>query len=236
MLRKITLSLLLLVSLGIMLPLAGSLAHGLRQSIEMNSSVQHRHHSKAWWRRHRARVRKRRAAALARRNAILSARLLNVPDATSGAHAAGDSELSSTATNLTAGLPGTMAVSVVALSRPNPTFLTSREEKRMLAGVAVTDLRRIVIDKMMVSGGWVTNDFVREVDGSRVFIVTAQTPKDATSPEKAWNFYFTEVDGRIYGLTTNAAAGFTERMATEAERYLGTLRAKSATQPATDKR
>jgi hypothetical protein len=224
MLRKITLSLLLLVSLGIMLPLAGSLAHGLRQSIEMNSSVQHRHHSKAWWRRHRARVRKRRAAALARRNA------------TSGAHAAGDSELSSTATNLTAGLPGTMAVSVVALSRPNPTFLTSREEKRLLAGVAVSDLRRIVIDKMMVSGGWVTNDFVREVDGSRVFVVTAQTPKDATSPEKAWNFYFTEVDGRIYGLTTNAAAGSTERMATEAERYLGTLRAKSATPPAIDKR
>lgn len=236
MLRKITLSLLLLVSLGIMLPLAGSLAHGLRQSIEMNSSVQRRHHSKAWWRRHRARVRKRRAAALARRNAILSASLLNTPDATAGAHAAGNSELSSTETNLTSALPGTMAVSVVALSRPNPTFLTSREEKRMLAGVAVSDLRRIVIDKMMVSGGWVTNDFVREVDGSRVFIVTAQTPKDTNSPEKAWNFYFTEVDGRIYGLTTNAPAGSTERMATEAERYLGTLRAKSATQPAIDKR
>jgi hypothetical protein len=234
MLRKITLSLLLLVSLGIMLPLAGSLAHGLRQSIEMSTSVNHRHHSRAWWRRHRARMRKRRAAALARRNAILSASLLNI-DTTSGAHAAGNSELRSTATNLTS-VAGTMAVSVVALSRPNPTFLTPREEKRMLAGVAVGDLRRIVIDKMMVSNGWVTNDYVREVNGSRVFIVTAQTPKDAQSPEKAWNFYFTEVGGRIYGVTTNAPAESADRMATEAERYIGTLRSTSATQPAVDQK
>jgi hypothetical protein len=247
MLRKITLSLLLLVSLGIMLPLAGSLAHGLRQSIEMSSSRQHRRHSHAWWRRHRARVRMRRAAALARRNAILNASLLNTSatDATSGsipalpngwAHAGGNSELRSKVTNPTSALPGSMAVSVVALSRPNPTFLTAREEKRMLAGVAVTDLRRIVIDKMMVSGGWVTNDFVREVNGARVFVVTAQTPRDANSPEKTWNFYFTEAGGRIYGLTTNAPVGSADRMATEAERYIGTLRSTSATQTAPDKR
>lgn len=240
MLRKITLSLLLLVSLGIMLPLAGSLAHGLRQSIEMSSSIHHhRHHSHAWWRRHRARLRMRRAAALARRNAILSASLLNTDETSgslpNGAHAAGNSELRSIATNPTSTLPGTMAVSVVALSRPNPTFLTAREEKRMLAGVAVSDLRRIVIDKMMVSGGWVTNDFVREVNGSRVFVVTAQTPKDASSPEKAWNFYFTEAGGRIYGVTTNAPVESAGRMATEAERYIGTLRSTSATQPAINK-
>src|SRR6267142_618552 len=225
MLRKITLSLLLLVLVGVMLPLAGSLAHGLRQSIEMSSSVHHRHHSKAWWRRHRARMRKRRAAALAQRNAILSASLLNT-DATSGAHAAGNSELRSTATNLISG-SGTMAVSVVALSRPNPTFLTAREEKRMLAGVAVADLRRIVIDKMMVSNGWVTNDFVREVNGNRVFVVTAQTPKDAQSPEKAWSFYFTEAGGRIYGVTTNAPLEFSDRMAGEAERFIGSFRSTS---------
>src|SRR4029079_5006894 len=75
-------------------------------------------------------------------------------------------------------LPGQMSLSVIALSRPNPVFLTSREEKNMLAGVAVTDLRRIVIDKMVAAGGWVTNDFVREVNGHRVFIVMARTPGD----------------------------------------------------------
>ena len=113
------------------------------------------------------------------------------------------------------------------MSRPNPTFLTSREEKKMLGGVAVADLRRMVIDKMVASGGWVVNDFVREVNGQRVFVVTAKTPKDALTPEKAWTFYFTEAGGRIYGLTTDAPVEFAERMTNEAERFIESLRAKA---------
>ena len=124
-------------------------------------------------------------------------------------------------------LPGTMNLAVVALSRPNPAFLTSREEKKMLGGVAVADLRRIVIDKMVASGGWVVNDFVREVNGARVFVVTGRTPKDALTPEKAWTFYFTEAGGRIYGLTTDSPVEYAERMTNEAERFIESLRAKA---------
>ena len=124
-------------------------------------------------------------------------------------------------------LPGQMNLAVVALSRPNPAFLTSREEKKMLGGVAVADLRRIVIDKMVSSGGWVVNDFVREVNGNRVFVVTARTPKDALTPEKAWTFYFTEAGGRIYGLTTDSPVEYAERMTNEAERFIESLRAKA---------
>jgi hypothetical protein len=127
-------------------------------------------------------------------------------------------------------LPGTMNLAVVALSRPNPAFLTSREEKKMLGGVAVADLRRIVIDKMVASGGWVVNDFVREVNGVRVFVVTGRTPKDALTPEKAWTFYFTEAGGRIYGLTTDSPVEFADRMTSEAERFIESLRAKAGTQ------
>ncbi len=126
-------------------------------------------------------------------------------------------------------LPGQMNISVVALSRPNPVFLTAREESKMLAGTPVADLRRIVIDKMVVAGGWVINDFVREINGSRVFVVTARTPRDANSPEKAWTFYFTESDGRIYGLTTDAPVDSAERMSTEAERFLNKLVISSQT-------
>ena len=122
-----------------------------------------------------------------------------------------------------------MNLAVVALSRPNPAFLTSREEKKMLGGVAVADLRRIVIDKMVASGGWVVNDFVREVNGTRVFVVTGRTPKDALTPEKAWTFYFTEAGGRIYGLTTDSPVEYAERMTSEAERFIDTLRAKAGT-------
>ena len=124
-------------------------------------------------------------------------------------------------------LPGTMNLAVVALSRPNPAFLTSREEKKMLGGVAVADLRRIVIDKMVASGGWVVNDFVREVNGARVFVVTGRTPKDALTPEKTWTFYFTEAGGRIYGLTTDAPVEYADRMTSEAERFIESLRTKA---------
>jgi hypothetical protein len=124
-------------------------------------------------------------------------------------------------------LPGQMNLSVVALSRPNPAFLTSREESRLLGGVAVGDLRRIVIDKMVTNGGWVVNDFVRQVNGARIFVVTARTPKDALTPEKAWTFYFTEAGGRIYGLTTDSPVEFADRMGTEAERFIQSLRARA---------
>lgn len=115
----------------------------------------------------------------------------------------------------------------MAQSRPNPGYLTAREERRLLAGVAIGDLRRIAIDKMISDGGWVTNDYFRDVSGHRVFIVTAQTPGDGRSPDKSWNFYFTEVNGRIYRLTTNTPQEFSERMAAEAESFIASFHAIS---------
>lgn len=119
--------------------------------------------------------------------------------------------------------PGEAALTVVAQSRPNPGYLTQREERRMLAGTAVADLRRIVIDKMITAGGWVVNDYQRDMAGYRVFVVIAQTPGDARSPEKSWNFYFTELNGRIYSLTTNTPRQFSDRMAADAEKFIATL-------------
>ena len=121
-------------------------------------------------------------------------------------------------------LPGELSIAVVALSRPNPAFLTAREEQKLLAGVAFGDLRRIVINRMVTAGGWVTNDYVREINGGRVFVVTAKTPRDGQTPEKVWTFYFTESGGRIYSLTTDSPAEHSERMSREAERFIGTLR------------
>ena len=280
MLRTIAISLMLLLTVGVMLPFANS-AHGVRQSTEVSMRRHHRYHSRAWWRRYRARLRKKRAAAaLAHRNAILGqpqnvpvtdvavnplANLPAVPtvDAyTSLPSAPANTALPSVSASATAPslpaapvrvsevkapkaseakvsvrtsvknppiLPGQMNLSVVALSRPNPVFLTAREESKLLGGTSISDLRRIVIDKMIVSGGWVTNDFVREVNGSRIFVVTARTPRDSRSPEKIWTFYFTEADGRIYGLTTDAPVDSAERMSTEAERFINKLHATPQT-------
>ena len=274
MLRPIAIALILVLSVGIMLPFANS-AHGVRQTVQVGQRRHHRYRSRAWWRRYRARLRQKRLAAeMAHRNQTLSlpqnlsvaelqgltgpqlpslpsnsatTTTLPPPEMTAAPVAAvsNSAHASSIVSNgetrprvvnpnhpafkssPAAPLPGTMNLAVVAMSRPNPAFLTSREEKKMLGGVAVADLRRMVIDKMVASGGWVVNDFVREVNGHRLFVVTAKTPKDALTPEKAWTFYFTEAGGRIYGLTTDAPVEFAERMTGEAERFIESLRVKA---------
>jgi hypothetical protein len=264
MLRKVTLSLLMLVSVVVMLPFDGSTAHGLRQSSASQQHRRYRRHSRAWWRRYRARLRFRRAAAaaaLAKRNAARqvaaqkSAAHTNLPlgpvfESATKVNAstrlvpkvpAGWSAMGSLngevrfRTEATTSVPSQATLSVVARSRPEPAYLTYREQSRMLSGVAFSDLRRIVIDKMINAGGWVINDYERKVNGARVFVVIAQTPSDGRSPEKAWNFYFAEVDGKIYSLTLNTPLQFSDRLAGEGERFLGSIgaTAKPSAQPAT---
>jgi hypothetical protein len=126
-----------------------------------------------------------------------------------------------------AAAPSQATLSVVARSRPNPAYVTQREQSRMLSGVSFSDLRRIVIEKMINAGGWVTNDYERQVDGARVFVVIAQTPSDGRSPEKSWNFYFAEVDGNIYSLTLNTPTQYSGSLAGEGQKFLASLRTKS---------
>jgi hypothetical protein len=245
MLRSITLSLLLLTSVGVMLPFEDSTAHGIRQSAGASRRAHYRRHSRAWWRRYRARLRRRREAALAHRNVplapfvpsagitginVASAVLPKLPTGWNTLSVANSGELkfrTSTGTG-TAAAPGQASLSVVALARPAPAYLTLREQRRLLSGVAFSDLRRIVIDKMIAAGGWVINDYERLVNGSKVFVVTAQTPGNGRSPQKSWNFYFTEVQGRIYSLTTNTPIEFSDRMSAEAEQFIDSLHANSA--------
>ena len=244
MFRTFTLSLLMLVSLVVMLPFASSTAHGLRQGSASQQQHHYRRHSRAWWRRHRARLRLRRAAALAHRSSPLGSVLANstVPNAAltlpklpagwNSATLVHGGELKFR-TEGSAAIPGQGTLAVVALSRPNPGYLTQREQRTMLSGVAFSDLRRIAIDKMINAGGWVINDYERQVNGARVFVVIAQTPSDGRSPEKAWNFYFAEVDGKIYSLTLNTPLEFSSKLTDEGEKFISSLavKANSTQQP-----
>jgi hypothetical protein len=240
MLRTITLSLLMLISVVVTLPFASSTAHGLGQSYASQQQRRYRRHSRAWWRRHRARLRLRRAAALAHRNSPLGPVFVTsiTPDATNAttppklpagwnnATVVNGSELRFR-TESSASIPGQGTLAVVARSRPNPAYLTQREQRTMLSGVSFSDLRRIAIDKMINAGGWVINDYERQVNGARVFVVIAQTPGDGRSPEKAWNFYFAEVDGKIYSLTLNTPLQFANQLAVEGEKFIASLGDKS---------
>lgn len=244
MLRTIVISALMLITFGAILPFDESEAYGIRQTAVVKRH-HYRKHSRAWWRRYRARLRRRRAATAlaAHRRAMMAVGLPQptpigyapptpmsprLPVGWSNVSAANTTEMKFRTSTDNTSAPGQATLTVVAQSRPMPNYLSVREQRRMLAGVSVSDLRRIVIDKMLTAGGWVTNDFQRDVNGHRVFVVTAQTPGDARTPEKSWNFYFTEIDGRVYSLTTNTPREFSDRMANEAETFIGSLHSNTA--------
>ena len=253
MLRRIALSLGLLVSVAVMLPLASSTAHNLR--FQFAPGHRFHHHSHAWWRRHRALLRRRqamlarrRALMAASRNGAMSAALPRLSDNHSVSTALALPELPSRS-DLAMPLPNGWLISsnvngvetfrvaaaagmseahaslaVVALASTNTNQILGREQRNSLGGVSFADLRRNVIDKMISAGGWVVNDRQREFGGHRVFEVIAQTPgtKDG-KPDQVWNFYFTEINGRIYSLTTHVETGATERLANDAEKFLSTF-------------
>jgi len=242
----------LLVSITILLPLANSTAHNLRSQFVSSHRFHHhsrawwRHH-RALLRRRQALLARRRALMAASNNGARSAgpRLSDNHSVSALALAEVPSRSGDLAMPLpngwivgpnvngvetfrvapTAGVPEAHAsLAVVALASTNTNPPLSREQRNSLGGVSFTDLRRNVIDKMISAGGWVVNDRQREIGSHRVFEVIAQTPggKDG-KPDQVWNFYFTEIDGRIYSLTTHAENSATIRLANDAEKFLSTF-------------
>lgn len=263
--RVAALVLAVMFSFSIVLPLVDSSARNSRPS----ASRRHRkvRHSRAWWRRYRARQKRQRALMMQRRAALARRRALaaqqhnnnNLPGADierpvqlnaalPGNSRANDSRSSTNmllqperkSTTPVAvggqtqfrlytqnGQPaGQASLSPVANVSPNAlSAMNARTQRRQLAGVPFADLRRQVIEKMIASNGWVINDMEREINGRRVFIVVAQTAAsdDGRTKAETWNFYFTEIDGRIYSLTAHAPLDSIEQMAAESERVIATL-------------
>lgn len=92
---------------------------------------------------------------------------------------------------------------------------------KTIGGVSTNALRRTVIDKMMREEGFVVNDYQKDVNGKKVYVVVAQTTVGGAPQSKL--FYFTEVDGRIYSLATSAPINSQERLAQESERVINSL-------------
>jgi hypothetical protein len=120
---------------------------------------------------------------------------------------------------------GQVSVAVVGDAVAGSAGAPRSSQRRALGGVPFASLRRTVIDKMLAAGGWVVNDFEREINGRRVYVVLAQTsaPSDRRAPDQSWSFYFTEVDGRIYNIVSNAPVEFSDRLGLEVERVIATL-------------
>ena len=125
---------------------------------------------------------------------------------------------------------GTAVVAPVAL-QPEA---AAGPRAKMVGGVNVGTLRRTVIDRMVAEGGWVTNDFVKETNGRRVFVVLAQTGAPG-APTQSLTFYFTEVDGRLYSLATTAPVELAAPVAAGSEQFMASIRAAGARNLATQK-
>ncbi|HEV3470360.1 MAG TPA: hypothetical protein VG148_13625, partial [Pyrinomonadaceae bacterium] len=118
---------------------------------------------------------------------------------------------------------GTAVVAPVSLSQADLGAAPPSPRAKTVGGLPVAALRRTVIDRMVEAGGWVTNDYVRESQGRRVFVVTAQTGAPG-APSKSLTFYFTEVDGRVYSLATTAPVELAEPVAAGSEQFMASLR------------
>lgn len=303
-LRAVVLTILIMCTVAATLPISDSLAHwGARPSASRRHKGRSaRRHSRAWWRRYRARIRRQRAAAAERRRrraALMATRTKPIsPFAPTANHASAKTDATVKANNLMmpeVSLPSTAALSsITPVVSPTPMPIlavtataaskdVAREMPRVAAantataalpsgwsstaagragemrfnvraadgrvrssavwsrvnlqsaapaasdsrsktfgGVPVTLLRRTVINRMVAEGGWVTNDVQRQFGERRVFVVTAQSMA-ANGERRAWSFYFTESDGQVYSLATNAPAEFADSLANESEQAVVAL-------------
>ena len=102
---------------------------------------------------------------------------------------------------------------------------------KTVGGVATSSLRRTVIDKMIREEGWVVNDYQKQIGGKKVYVVVAQSP-GARGSVNARLFYFTEVDGKIYSVSTSAPNDDSRRIEQESEKVINSLQRKGAAQQA----
>ena len=118
---------------------------------------------------------------------------------------------------------GSAAIAVVG---PAVSMDNEGSASKTVGGVSTSALRRTVIDRMIREEGWVVNDYQKQVGGKRVYVVVAQSP-GASGAVQSRLFYFTEVDGRIYSVATNAPKDNSQRLEQESEKAINSLQRKS---------
>lgn len=212
-------------------------------------------YSRAWWRQYRARM-KRKKAIQARKRALRLRRLrlaraaakarakgqkpavAKAKKVTSSAPAvlpSGDpapagwrgaqvspAELQFRVDNSAGDQVGSASISVVG---PASGDSSGYGRSKSVGGVATTALRRDVIDRMIRENGWVVNDYQKEIAGQQVYVVVAQSQAKNGAVQSRM-FYFTEVDGKIYSVTTNSPVNEQERLAEESEKVINSLKSR----------
>lgn len=92
---------------------------------------------------------------------------------------------------------------------------------KTVGGIPTNNLRREVINRMLKEDGWVVNDYQKTVNGKKVYVVVAQSSVKGVVQSR--QFYFTEVDGKVYTLATTSPNEVQDIIAQESEKVIQSL-------------
>lgn len=246
--RAIALSLALLVGMTTVIPFLSNSAEAIHKKSDKKKKKLKKY-SKAWWRWYRKEQRRKRVL-LAKKRALRARQILLARKGTQKAKPISTSKDSKTSIEKVANnsqLEKKSATKNVKINQPTESELQFRvkDEKgnalgtaslsifglakdadsknslNKIGGVPTSLLRRDVVDKMVKEDGWVVNDFNKTVDGKQVYVVIAQSSLKGVVQSRL--FYFTEVGGKIFSLSTTCPKEAQERIAQESEKVLESL-------------
>lgn len=253
--RAIALCLGLLLAIGAIIPLATNDAEAGPHHKRHRKHRHYKKYSKQWWREyHRRQARRKAVAARKRALRLQQLRLAKAAEAAKvngGQVAVAKPAVTKSATTptLPSGDPapagwtpakatpaevqfrvdnsagsqvGSAAISVVGPAMGDPNM---PGRSKTVGGVATAALRRDVIDKMIKENGWVVNDYQKEISGQPVYVVVAQSQARGGQVQERM-FYFTEVEGKIYSVTTTSPVHESERLAEESEKVINSLKTR----------
>lgn len=246
--RAITLTLLVLLSVGVLVPLTTSWSEASRKRAQQQQQRKVKKYSRAWWRAYYAKMRRNRLAAQRRRELMAQKPATNsgdlnkmkvvpvVDDKTANQPVSGwtgesvqNGEAKFRVSDASGNQIGSAQLAVVAAAMPEPAYeIPAKQRAQMLGGVSIANFRRAVIDRMIREEGWIVNDYSQEIAGKKVFIVVGQTSKNGATSSRL--FYFTEIDNRIYSLSTTAPADYADKLASDAELFIRKMQRGNSTQ------
>ncbi|MGI9036293.1 MAG: hypothetical protein ACR2GD_09675 [Pyrinomonadaceae bacterium] len=250
MLRAVVLTLGLMLSLGVVIPL---LTNNTEASRPRHHHKKYKKYSKAWWRAYHRRQHRRRVLA-ARKRALRLRQEMLAKQSNDGQTMVGgekSSRQSAVKENSAAAIlpsgenapsgwrrdqtsnnelkfrvqdDGGNPVGSASISVVGPATGADSDgfRSKAVGGVSTNALRRTVIDRMMKEDGWVVNDYQKEMNGKKVYVVVAQS-NGANNQAQSRLFYFTEVEGKIYSVATSAPNESSERLAQESEKVINSL-------------
>jgi hypothetical protein len=242
-----------------MLPMTSSEASGGKNSVSTTKrNYRVKRHSRAWWRRYRARMKQRRLAKI-RRQRLLAQRQVtsekfangNPIDRNRATPPAGGSTTGSRGTWSLAmpngwsnqpqmvngdlnfkvaaeGKSGTATLSVVTAAAPQAEANAFGKMKRESLAGVSTSSLRRLVIDRMIKEDGWVVNDYQRELGGRKVFVVVGRVPGTAGAQQTRLYYFTEVNGRIYSLTANVPVEVAEKVASDSEQVISAFNQSAA--------